>query len=140
LYFATHRLEEAILASQKGVKQGDPQAVQNLARLIVVRARLNGYLAPNKMELSGKAGGPVEVKQVDDAEFERMLERLTQEEQIEFLRLYSKARGFSNNSEVGGEGGSGSENQRNVDQQQPEENIEDQVATRDESGSQRTDS
>jgi hypothetical protein len=80
------------------------------------------------------------VKQVDDSEFERMLERLTQEEQIEFLRLYNKARGFSNSNEVGGEGGSGDENQRNVDEQQPEQNVEDRFDDRDESGSQGTDS
>ena len=136
----TDRLEEAILASQKGVKQGDPQAVQNLARLIVVRARLNGYMMASKMEVSGKVGGPVEVKQVDDSESERMLERLTQEEQIEFLRLYNKARGFSNNNEVGGEGGCGDQDQKNRDEQQREENVKDRVVTPDEAGSQGADS
>jgi hypothetical protein len=87
------RLEDAILAAQKGVKQGDPAALQSLARLITTKARLNGYLAPQKLELSGKAGRPIEVRRADDAETSKMLERLTREEQIEFLRLFNKAKG-----------------------------------------------
>jgi bifunctional DNA-binding transcriptional regulator/antitoxin component of YhaV-PrlF toxin-antitoxin module len=47
------------------------------------------------MELSGKAGGPVEIKTTDDDELAKMLERLTQEEAVEFLRLFNKARGVS---------------------------------------------
>jgi hypothetical protein len=89
----TDRLEEGILAAQKGVKQGDPAALQNLSRLILARARLNGYIAAQKMELSGKSGGPIEVKRVDEGEISQMLERLTREEQVEFLRLFNKARG-----------------------------------------------
>jgi hypothetical protein len=89
------RLEEGILAAQKAIKQGDPAALQNLARLITTRARLNGYLAPQKLELSGKSGGPVEIKKADDAELSQMLERLTREEAIEFLRLFNKTKGIS---------------------------------------------
>jgi hypothetical protein len=89
------RLEEGILAAQKGIKQGDPAALQNLSRLITTRARLNGYLAPQKLELSGKSGGPVEIKRTDDAELSQMLDRLSQEEAIEFLRLFNKAKGIS---------------------------------------------
>lgn len=89
------RLEEGILAAQKAIKQGDPAALQNLARLITTRARLNGYLAPQKLELSGKSGGPVEIKKADDGELSHMLERLTNEEAIEFLRLFNKAKGIS---------------------------------------------
>jgi hypothetical protein len=89
------RLEEGILAAQKGIKQGDPAALQSLARLITTRARLNGYIAPQKVELSGKAGGPVEIKRTDDAELSQMLERLTREEAVEFLRLFNKAKGIS---------------------------------------------
>jgi hypothetical protein len=88
------RLEEGILAAQKAIKQGDSAALQNLSRLITTRARLNGYLAPQKLELSGKSGGPLEVKRTDDAEVSQMLERLTREEQIEFLRLFNKAKGL----------------------------------------------
>lgn len=89
------RLEEGILAAQKGIKQGDPAALQNLARLITTRARLNGYLAPQRVELSGKSGGPIEVKKEDDTELSQMLARLTEEEAIEFLRLFNKAKGIS---------------------------------------------
>jgi hypothetical protein len=89
------RLEEGILAAQKAIKRGDPAALQNLARLITTRARLNGYLAPQRVELSGKSGGPIEVKNDDDAELSQMLERLTQEEAAEFLRLFNKAKGIS---------------------------------------------
>jgi len=88
------RLEEGILATQKSVKQGDPAALQALSRLITTRARLNGYLAPQKLEVSGKSGGPLEVKRTDDADVSQMLERLTREEQIEFLRLFNKAKGI----------------------------------------------
>jgi hypothetical protein len=89
------RLEEGILAAQKGIKKGDSAALQNLTRLITTRARLNGYLAPQRLELLGKSGGPVEIKRTDDAELSQMLERLTQEEAIEFLRLFNKAKGIS---------------------------------------------
>jgi hypothetical protein len=88
------RLEGGILATQKSVKQGDPAALQALSRLITTRARLNGYLAPQKLEVSGKSGGPLEVKRTDDADTSQMLERLTREEQIEFLRLFNKAKGI----------------------------------------------
>lgn len=87
------RLEEGILAAQKFIKQGDSAALQNLSRLIMTRARLNGYLAAQKLELSGKSGGPVEIKKTDDAELSQMLERLTHEEALEFLRLFNKAKG-----------------------------------------------
>ena len=89
------RLEDAILAAQKGVKNGDPGALQAFAKLIATRARLNGYLSPQKVELSGKLGGPVEIKTVDDDELSKMLERLTREEAVEFLRLFNKAKGVS---------------------------------------------
>jgi hypothetical protein len=89
------RLEDAILAAQKGVKNGDPGALQAFSKLIATRARLNGYLSPQKVELSGKSGGPVEIKTVDDDELSKMLERLTREEAVEFLRLFNKAKGVS---------------------------------------------
>ena len=89
------RLEEGILATQQSVKQGDPLALHALSRLITTRARLNGYLAPQKLELSGKSGGPLEVKRTDDADISQMLERLTRDEAIEFLRLFNKAKGTS---------------------------------------------
>src|SRR5260221_211808 len=53
----TDRLEEGILAAQKAIKSGSPAGLQNLSRLILARARLNGYIAPQKMELTGKSGG-----------------------------------------------------------------------------------
>jgi len=89
------RLEDGILAAQKGIKKGDPGALQALSRLITTKARLNGYLAPQKLEVSGKSGGPVEIKTAEDEELSKMLERLTQEEMIEFLRLFNKAKGVS---------------------------------------------
>ena len=89
------RLEDGILAAQKGIKKGDPGALQALSRLIITKARLNGYLAPQKMEVTGKSGGPVEIKTADDDELSKMLERLTQEEVQNFLRLLNKAKGVS---------------------------------------------
>jgi hypothetical protein len=89
------RLEDGILAAQKGIKKGDPGALQALSRLITTKARLNGYLAPQKLEVSGKSGGPVEIKTVDDDELSKMFERLTREEAVEFLRLFNKAKGVS---------------------------------------------
>jgi hypothetical protein len=89
------RLEDGILAAQKGIKKGDTSALQALSRLITTKARLNGYLAPQKLEVSGKSGGPVEIKTADDEELSKMLERLTQEEAVEFLRLFNKAKGVS---------------------------------------------
>jgi hypothetical protein len=99
------RLEEGILAAQKAIKQGDSSALQNLSRLITTRARLNGYLAPQKLEVSGKSGGPLEVKRTDDADISQMLERLTREEQIQFLHLFNKAKGILvESTEATGEG------------------------------------
>jgi hypothetical protein len=89
------RLEDGILAAQKGIKKGDPGALQALSRLITTKARLNGYLAPQKMEVTGKSGGPVEIKTADDDELSKMLERPTQEEVQDFLRLLNKAKGVS---------------------------------------------
>jgi hypothetical protein len=91
----TDRLEEAILAAQKSLKQGDPATLQVLPRLIIAKARLNGYLEPQKLELSGRGGGPLDVKQAEEAEISQMLERLTQKEREEFLRLFNKAKGLS---------------------------------------------
>jgi hypothetical protein len=88
------RLEEGILAVQKAIKQGDLAALQTLSRLITTRARLNGYLAPQKLEVSGKSGGPLEVKRTDDADVSQMLGRLTRDEQVEFMRLFNKAKGI----------------------------------------------
>ena len=89
------RLEDGILAAHKGINKGDPGALQALSRLITTKARLNGYLAPQKLEVSGKSGGPVEIKTADDDELSKMLERLTQKEAVEFLRLFNKAKGVS---------------------------------------------
>lgn len=47
------------------------------------------------MEVSGKGGGPVEIRSVSDEELAKMLERLTQEEVNEFLLLWDKANGMS---------------------------------------------
>jgi len=88
------RLEEGILAVQKAIKQGDLAALQALSRLVTTRARLNGYLAPQKLELSGKSGGPVEIKRTDDAELSRMLERLTQAEANRIPAAVNKAKGI----------------------------------------------
>jgi len=90
----TDRLEEGILAVQKGVKQGDSASVRNLAQLITAKARINGYMEPRTLELTGKAGGPSEVKRTDDGDVAEMLRRLTREEQLEFMRLHNKARGL----------------------------------------------
>jgi hypothetical protein len=89
------RLEDGILAAQKGIKKGDSGALQALPKLITTKARLNGYLAPQRMEVTGKSGGPVEIKTADDDELSKMLERLTQEEVQDFLRLLNKAKGVS---------------------------------------------
>jgi hypothetical protein len=89
------RLEDAILAAQKGIKSGDPGALQALAKLITTKARLNGYLSPAKVEMSGKSGGPVEIKTIDNDELSKMLERLTSEEVMEFTRLLNKAKGVA---------------------------------------------
>ncbi|MFL6725143.1 MAG: hypothetical protein ACJ8FS_01360 [Sphingomicrobium sp.] len=95
------RLEEGILAAQKAIKQGDTSALQSLARLITTRARLNGYLAAEQLEVSGAAGRPIEVKAVEDDKIEQMLERLTHEEAVEFLRLFNKAQGTTCATDTG---------------------------------------
>jgi hypothetical protein len=90
----TDRLEEGILAVQKGIKQGDPSAVRNLTQLITAKARLNGYIEARTLELIGTSGNPSEIKRTDDSDVAEMLKRLTREEQIEFMRLNNKARGI----------------------------------------------
>ena len=54
------RLEGAILVAQKAINQGELSALNNLTRLITAKARLNGYLAPETLELTGKSGGPLD--------------------------------------------------------------------------------
>ena len=88
----TVRLEEAILANQKGVRSGDTDALEALTKLINTKAKLNGYLEPRKLEVTGKSGAPL-LPEVTTEDIDTMFARISAEEKQEFLRIYNKMLG-----------------------------------------------
>jgi hypothetical protein len=67
----TERCEEMYLSLQPAIRKGDPPAVAVGVKVLSHKAKLNGYAAPQKHELTSKAGNSVTVTQkLDQVELE----------------------------------------------------------------------
>jgi hypothetical protein len=50
---SNERLEDMFLSLQPGIRTGDPRSIQAGARVVELHADLNGYKAPERVDLSG---------------------------------------------------------------------------------------
>lgn len=67
----TQRCEEMYLSLQPAIRKGDPPAVAVGVKVLSHKAKLNGYAAPQKHELTGKAGNGVSATaKLDQVEIE----------------------------------------------------------------------
>jgi hypothetical protein len=83
------RVEEMLLALRPGIEKGEARSIEVALKALVHLARLNGYLAPRKVEMTGKDGAPV----LEDEKFQLMASRLDESDQLALLALMNKARG-----------------------------------------------
>lgn len=58
----TERCEDMFLSLQPGIRKGDPRSVEVGVKVLVHKAEINGYIAPTKVEMTGKEGGPLEIE------------------------------------------------------------------------------
>jgi hypothetical protein len=58
----SERLEEMFLSLQAGIRQGDPRSIEVGVRVLMHKAELNGYKAAEKIEMTGKQGGPLAIE------------------------------------------------------------------------------
>jgi hypothetical protein len=72
------RSEEMYLNLQPGIRRGDLRAVEVGIRLLDHAAKINGYAAPQKHEVTGKDGKPLSLIPIELAR--RVLEELDDEE------------------------------------------------------------
>jgi hypothetical protein len=84
------RVEEMYRALRPGIERGDTRSIEAALRVLAHRAKLNGYLAPSRIELTGRDSSPL---LPSDAEFEVMAARLDEADQLALLALLNKARG-----------------------------------------------
>ncbi len=77
-------------ALRPGIERGDTRSIEAALRVLVHRAKLNGYAAPLKVEVTGRDGRPV---MEDDEKFQIMAARLDESDQLALLALMNKARG-----------------------------------------------
>jgi hypothetical protein len=61
------RSEEMFLNLQPGIRKGNPRAIEVGIRVLDHAAKINGYAAPQKHELTGKDGKPLTLVQLLDA-------------------------------------------------------------------------
>jgi hypothetical protein len=90
------RVEEMYRALRPGIERGDTRSIEAALRVLAHRAKLNGYAAPQKLELTGKDGRPV---MEQDEKFAIMAARLDENDQIVFLGLLNKMRDGPGRSE-----------------------------------------
>jgi phage FluMu protein gp41 len=50
------------LSLQAGSRQGDPRSIEVGVRVLMHKAELNGYKAAEKIEMTGKQGGPLAIE------------------------------------------------------------------------------
>jgi hypothetical protein len=62
----TERLEDLYLSLQPGIKKADPKAIEAGVRVLTLKAKVLGYASPQKLELTGIAGGPIPVALVQE--------------------------------------------------------------------------
>jgi hypothetical protein len=67
----TERLEDLYLSLQPGIKKADPKAIEAGVRVLTLKAKVLGYVSPQKLELTGTAGAPIPVALVQE-----MIERV----------------------------------------------------------------
>lgn len=60
------RIDRAMVALDAQVKKGDTQAVNTLAKLIDMRAKLLGLYAPTKQEVTGANGNALEIRIIEE--------------------------------------------------------------------------
>jgi hypothetical protein len=63
----TARSEEMLSNLQPKIRKGDPRAIEVGIRVLDHAARINGYAAPHKHELTGRDGKPLTVVQLLEA-------------------------------------------------------------------------
>ena len=56
------RSEEMFMNLQPAIRKGNARAIEVGLRLLDHAARINGYMAPARVELSGKDGGPLTIE------------------------------------------------------------------------------
>lgn len=61
------RSEEMFLNLQPNIRKGSPRAIEVGVKLLDHTARINGYAAPQKHELTGKDGQPLTLVQLLEA-------------------------------------------------------------------------
>lgn len=93
LKLTIERLEGAVLLSQVALQRREPGAVQELVSVVSTQARLLG-IPKRKMEKPPVAQTQF-ANAFNDDQATEMLNRLTPEDQVDFLRLCRKARGDS---------------------------------------------
>jgi hypothetical protein len=71
------RSEEMYLSLQPGIRKGDPRSVEVGLRLLDHAAKINGYAAPQKDEVTGKDGSPLRLIPIELAR--RVLEEVENE-------------------------------------------------------------
>jgi hypothetical protein len=71
------RCEEMYLNLQTAIRNGDPRAIEVGIRLLDHSARINGYAAPHKHEVTGKDGKPLSLIPIELAR--RVLEEVNDE-------------------------------------------------------------
>jgi hypothetical protein len=63
----TARCEEMFMNLQPGIRKGNPRAVEVGIKVLDHSARINGYAAPQRHELTGKDGRPLNLVQLLEA-------------------------------------------------------------------------
>jgi hypothetical protein len=92
----TLRVEEMLLALRPAIQRGDARSIEVALKVLAHKAKLNGYAAPSKVEVTGRDGRPV---MEDDEKFQIMASRLDDSDQLALLALMNKARGGPPRSE-----------------------------------------
>lgn len=62
---ATVRYEDLYRAAQQGVIEGSAVHIKAAADVLEKQAKLNGYIAPQRLELSGKDGRAITIESLD---------------------------------------------------------------------------
>src|SRR5882724_7955532 len=70
-------------------KKGDPRVADTLIRISERVAKLHGLDAPQRIETTGKDGGPIETKQTEPD-----FDKLTLDELLQYEELHRKAHGL----------------------------------------------
>lgn len=85
----TARCEYLLSGLRTNIVKGEPKAVQAYVKVLARMSRINGYAAPDKVEMTdlGRSLGD------DDERFKLMAARLDDNDQLVLLALMNKARG-----------------------------------------------